>query len=117
LYNGDVGILLAEHAGGSLRAWFTRRDGGLLRVLPTQLPAHESAYAMTVHKAQGSEFDVVELVLPQQPHPLITREWLYTAASRARRELRVHASREVIRAALPLRTRRINGLDFSEERT
>ncbi len=117
LYNGDVGILLAEHAGGSLRAWFTRRDGGLLRVLPTQLPAHESAYAMTVHKAQGSEFDVVELVLPQLPHPLITREWLYTAASRARRKLHVHASREVIRAALPLRTRRINGLDFSEERT
>ena len=95
MYNGDVGILLAEHAGGSLRAWFTRRDGGLLRVLPTQLPAHESAYAMTVHKAQGSEFDVVELVLPQH----------------------VHASRGVIRAALPLRTRRINGLDFSEERT
>ena len=113
LYNGDVGILLAEHAGGPLRAWFTRRDGGLLCVLPTQLPAHESAYAMTVHKAQGSEFDMVDLVLPQQPHPLITREWLYTAASRARRELHVHASREVIRAALPLRTRRINGLHFS----
>ena len=79
---------------------------------PAQLPAHESAYAMTVHKAQGSEFDTVELVLPEQPHPLLTREWLYTAASRARSRLRIHASREVIGAALARRTRRINGLDL-----
>lgn len=113
LYNGDVGILLGETAGAPLRAWFERRDGGLLQVLPTQLPPHQSAYAMTVHKAQGSEFDTVELVLPESPHPLVTREWLYTAASRARHRLHVHASREVIRTALGKRTRRINGLDFS----
>lgn len=113
LYNGDVGILRAEQPNGPLRAWFMRRDGEPRPVLPTQLPAHESAYAMTVHKAQGSEFDTVELVLPDQPHPLVTREWLYTAVSRARQRLLIHASRDVIRAALPLRTRRINGLDFS----
>lgn len=113
LYNGDVGVLLGEQTGAPLRAWFARRDGGVQALLPAQLPPHESAYAMTVHKAQGSEFDAVELVLPDEPHPLLTREWLYTAASRARSNLRVHASREVISAALNQRTRRINGLDFN----
>ena len=112
LYNGDVGVILGEHADAPLRAWFARRDGGVQALLPAQLPPHESAYAMTVHKAQGSEFDAVELVLPDEPHPLLTREWLYTAASRARTQLRIHASREVIFAALQQRTRRINGLRF-----
>lgn len=112
LFNGDVGVLLAEHADAPLRAWFARRDGGVQALLPAQLPPHESAWAMTVHKAQGSEFDTVELVLPDEPHPLLTREWLYTAASRARTHLRIHANREVITAALSQRTRRINGLHF-----
>ena len=112
LYNGDVGIFFGERPESPLRAWFARRDGEVHALLPAQLPAHESAYAMTVHKAQGSEFDAVELVLPEQPHPLLTREWLYTAASRARSRLRIHASREVIGAALARRTRRINGLDL-----
>lgn len=117
LYNGDVGILMGEQTESPLRAWFARRDGGVLALLPAQLPAHESAWAMTVHKAQGSEFDCVELVLPMEPHPLLTREWLYTAASRARTQLRIHASREVISAALNQRTRRINGLDFQRPAT
>jgi exodeoxyribonuclease V alpha subunit len=113
LYNGDVGVVMGEHPGAPLRAWFTRRDGSLQALLPAQLPSHESAYAMTVHRAQGSEFDTVELVLPPQAHPLLTREWFYTAASRARRQLYIHASPEVIAAALMQRTRRINGLEFS----
>ncbi|SFN61472.1 exodeoxyribonuclease V subunit alpha [Dokdonella immobilis] len=112
LYNGDVGVFFRERPESPLRAWFARRDGDVHALLPAQLPAHDSAYAMTVHKAQGSEFDTVELVLPEQPHPLLTREWLYTAASRARSQLRIHASREVIGAALARRTRRINGLDL-----
>ncbi|MEZ5460708.1 exodeoxyribonuclease V subunit alpha [Dokdonella sp.] len=112
LYNGDVGVLLSERPDAPLRAWFSRRDGGVLALLPAQLPAHQSAWAMTVHKAQGSEFDRVELVLPSEPHPLLSREWLYTAASRARKQLIMHASREVISAALGQRTRRINGLNF-----
>jgi exodeoxyribonuclease V alpha subunit len=112
LYNGDVGIFFREQAESPLRAWFARRDGDVHALLPAQLPPHDSAWAMTVHKAQGSEFDTVELVLPEQPHPLLTREWLYTAASRARSRLRIHASRDVIGAALAQRTRRVNGLDL-----
>ncbi len=108
LYNGDVGVVLGEYPGAPLRAWFARSDGSPHGFLPAQLPPCESAYAMTVHKAQGSEFDTVELVLPPDPHPLLSREWLYTAASRARARLRVHASREVIAAALKRTTRRMN---------
>ncbi len=113
LFNGDVGILASATADAPLRAWFARSDGGLRAFLPAQLPAHETAYAMTVHKAQGSEFDEVELVLPARPHPLLTREWLYTAASRARRRLVVEATPEVVSAALARQLQRFNGLDFS----
>lgn len=115
LFNGDVGVILGEGAGAALRAWFTRSDGAAHAFLPAQLPPHESAWAMTVHKAQGSEFDEVELVLPAEPHPLLTREWLYTAASRARSRLRVHATKQVIEAALRSGTRRINGLVFDAD--
>ena len=112
VYNGDVGILFGESPGAPLRAWFTRSDGEVRAHLPAQLPAFESAYAMTVHKAQGSEFDTVELVLPPAPHALLTREWFYTAVSRARRHLVVEGSRDVIAAALSRQVERFNGLDF-----
>lgn len=109
LFNGDVGIAL----GNPMRIWFASDDGNPRAFLPGQLPSHECAYAMTVHKAQGSEFDCVELVLPSEPIPLLTREWLYTAASRARDKLIIHATRTVIEKALSTRSQRINGLDFS----
>ena len=115
LFNGDVGVILGETPGAALRAWFTRSDGRAHAFLPAQLPPHESAWAMTVHKAQGSEFDEVELVLPTEPHPLLTREWLYTAASRARSRLRVHATKRVIESALRSGARRINGLEFVDD--
>ncbi|MBN8482751.1 MAG: exodeoxyribonuclease V subunit alpha [Xanthomonadales bacterium] len=116
LYNGDVGILFGEAPAAPLRAWFARNDGELRACVPAQLPVFESAYAMTVHKAQGSEFDTVDLVLPSKPHPLLTREWLYTAASRARRRLVIEGSREVIAAALARPVERFNGLDFASPR-
>ncbi len=116
LYNGDVGILFDEMHGAPLRAWFARSGGELRACIPAQLPAFESAYAMTVHKAQGSEFDAVDLVLPAKPHPLLSREWLYTAVSRARRRLVVEGSREVIAAALERQVERFNGLDFISPR-
>ncbi|MCW5567111.1 MAG: exodeoxyribonuclease V subunit alpha [Dokdonella sp.] len=114
LHNGDVGIVLGETPDAPLRAWFDHGDGAPRACLPAQLPAFESAYAMTVHKAQGSEFDTVDLVLPSKPHPLLTREWLYTAASRAKRRLVVEGTREVIAAALARQVERFNGLAFDE---
>jgi len=112
LFNGDVGVMFSERDGAPVRAWFMRSDGSAHAFAPAQLPPHESAYAMTVHKAQGSEFETVELVLPPAAHVLLTRAWLYTAVSRARSRLVLHATRESLAAALAGESRRINGLSF-----
>ncbi len=109
LYNGDSGVLLAD-AQQRLRAWFADAQHGVRGLSANQLPAFELGYAMTVHKAQGSEYDTVLVLLPPQPHPLLTREWLYTALSRARNELIVIGSETVLRAAIGSPAQRWSGL-------
>ena len=90
LFNGDIGLLWPGD-DGELRAWFLV-SGTQTRSVPVrQLPEHQSAYALTVHKSQGSEFDDVLLVLPHDPSPVVTRELLYTGITRARRRITVHA--------------------------
>ena len=90
LMNGDIGITLElPHAAdeeAKLRVAFPAGDTGqgIKWVLPSRLPAVETAYALTVHKSQGSEFDHVALVLPATPSPILTRELLYTGITRAR---------------------------------
>ena len=114
LFNGDVGICLAG-ADGTPLAWFVdngRGDGsnGVRAFHPAALPAHESAFAMTVHKAQGSEFDAVWLQLPRSDSRVLSRELLYTGLTRARSALHVAGSAEVIAAALSRHARRVSGL-------
>lgn len=111
LSNGDVGLVLrAPGEGGSLRAWFA--DGDDLRsVAVTRLAAVETAWAMTVHKSQGSEFRHVALVLPDQPTPVLTRELVYTGITRARVHCTVAGARPgVLADAVQQRTRRSSGL-------
>jgi exodeoxyribonuclease V alpha subunit len=111
LWNGDVGVLWPDpDAGGALRAWFEHPEGGLRRVAPSRLPGPETAYAMTVHKSQGSELDRVVLVLPDRPTPLLTRELLYTAITRAREGVEVWGSPAVLTAAIEARVDRSSGL-------
>lgn len=109
LFNGDVGLCLAD-AEGRLRAWFETAEGP--RALPLALlPPHEPAFALTVHKSQGSEYAHVAVLLPPDPaHRLLSRELLYTAASRARRSLVLYATAEVLTAALAQPVRRSGGL-------
>ncbi len=83
LFNGDIGIALPD-AQGELQVHFAAADGSHRAVAPVRLPAHETAYAMTVHKAQGSEFDSLLLLLPDARSRVLTRELLYTAVTRAR---------------------------------
>lgn len=110
LSNGDVGVVL--HGAGGALAWFAEDvSSASPRALALgALPRWEPAHAMTVHKAQGSEFEQVLVMLPEPAHELVTREWLYTALSRARREVVVVASEEALRAALAHRSRRASGL-------
>jgi exodeoxyribonuclease V alpha subunit len=84
LYNGDVGLLLADpESDGELRAFFDTADG-VRRFSPHRLPPVETLFAMTVHKSQGSEFDDLALVLPRGESRAVTRELIYTGLTRAR---------------------------------
>ena len=111
LFNGDSGIILPDpSAGGELRAFFLSAEGRLRRFLPSRLPVHETAFAITVHKSQGSEFKKVLLILPQSDAPILTRELLYTGLTRAREGVELWASESVLRAAISRRVTRSSGL-------
>ncbi|MEB4592738.1 exodeoxyribonuclease V subunit alpha [Candidatus Thiothrix sp. Deng01] len=101
LFNGDIGIALPD-ANAGLRVWFPAGEAGQYRaVAPVRLPAHETAWAMTIHKSQGSEFSQVLLILPEvEDSPLLGRELLYTAVTRAKQGLHILASRTTLRRAL-----------------
>lgn len=109
LYNGDVGVLWRDDRNGGLAAWFLS-DGHWRGWRPGQLPAHAGAFATTVHKAQGSEFDAVALLLPGADSRALGRELLYTALTRARRRALLWAEPAAVRRALARRTQRDSGL-------
>ena len=101
LMNGDVGVTLHGPADASsepsLRVAFSDGRGGIRWVPPSRLQDVETVFAMTVHKSQGSEFDHVALVLPPHASPVLTRELIYTAITRAR--LRFTLARSEAKAA------------------
>jgi exodeoxyribonuclease V alpha subunit len=109
LFNGDVGLALPD-AAGVLAVWFAAPSGGWRSVPPWRLPPHQAAFATTVHKAQGSEFDAVMVLLPALASRVLTRELLYTAVTRARRRVMVVGGATVIDAAVATPTRRVGGL-------
>jgi exodeoxyribonuclease V alpha subunit len=108
LSNGDIGIAWRDERD-ELRVWF---DGhaGLCSWLPAALPAYESAFALTVHKAQGSEFDRVFLALPERGARTLSRELLYTGLTRCRRQAMLWASEAALREGIGRRHRRWSGL-------
>ncbi|WP_010092762.1 AAA family ATPase, partial [Burkholderia ubonensis] len=109
LFNGDIGIALPD-AQGVLRVWFKRADGTARAVSPAALPPHETAFALTVHKSQGSEFDEAALVLPATFGRVLTRELVYTAVTRARTRVQVIGGRRLLAQAIATRTQRDSGL-------
>jgi exodeoxyribonuclease V alpha subunit len=109
LYNGDTGVVLAT-AGDRLTAAF-ERGGEILELSPSRLKTVDTAYAMTIHKSQGSQFDTAAVLLPAAASRILTRELLYTAATRARRELFVVGTEEAIRDAVGRPVARASGLE------
>jgi exodeoxyribonuclease V alpha subunit len=108
LFNGDIGVCWRQD-NGDMTAWFA--DGNGVRGFhPSALPAHDSAFAVTVHKAQGSEFDNVCVLLPRQDARTLSRELLYTAMTRARHQLHLCTSESILRATLARHVTRISGL-------
>ncbi|WP_052263338.1 exodeoxyribonuclease V subunit alpha [Geobacter pickeringii] len=111
LFNGDVGIALPDNeASGGLSVYFPAPDGGIRKLSPLRLPPHETAFAMTVHKSQGSEFDAVLLVVPPVESPVVTRELLYTGITRARSGVELWCGEEIFRRAVLRRIERRSGL-------
>jgi len=108
LFNGDVGIVARD--GGRLRAFFRGQDGSLRSLLPSRLPPHETVFAMTVHKSQGSEFDHVGLLLPPALSPILTRELIYTGVTRAKKSVQLYGTPAVLRDAVKRRVERASGL-------
>jgi exodeoxyribonuclease V alpha subunit len=112
LFNGDVGMLIEDDASrGAIRAFFPSADGSMRRLSAARLPAHETAFAMTVHKSQGSEFDEVVVLLPEALSPILTRELLYTAVTRARQRVTIFGSAAIVAEAVARRVARASGLE------
>ncbi|MCC5811036.1 MAG: exodeoxyribonuclease V subunit alpha [Ectothiorhodospiraceae bacterium] len=108
LFNGDTGVCLRGE-DGHLRVWF-RAEEGVRQLLPTSVPQHETVFAMTVHKSQGSEFSHVHLLLPEADSPVLSRELVYTGITRARQQLTLHAPAPVLAAAIARRVTRNSAL-------
>ena len=109
LFNGDTGLVLPD-ADGTLMAWFADGPGGFRAISPVRVPPHETAFATTVHKAQGSEFERALLLLPSRPTRVVTRELLYTGVSRARLHGTIVSGTDVLAKAIASPTRRHSGL-------
>jgi exodeoxyribonuclease V alpha subunit len=107
LFNGDQGVVVADASG--LRVAFPDRDGVRL-VAPSRLAEVQTVYALSVHKSQGSEFDRVAVWLPDDSSPLLTRELLYTAVTRAKQQVVVVGDRAALARAISTPVQRMSGL-------
>ncbi len=111
LYNGDVGVVVRDDDDAKRRrVAFPAPGGEVRRFAPTRLPEVESVFAMSIHKSQGSQFDRVVVVLPPRQVPLVTRELVYTAVTRAREHVTMVAHDTVLVDALQRRVQRASGL-------
>ncbi len=109
LFNGDIGIAMLDDER-ALKVFFPLPNGSIKAVQPSRLPPHDTAYAMTVHKSQGSEFEHTLMVLPNQVMPVLTRELVYTGITRAKHQLTLYADTRVFNSAVKMRTQRRSGL-------
>jgi len=112
LFNGDMGITMHDpkEGGSHLYVFFPEASGGVKRYSPYRIKEHETAYAMTVHKSQGSEFDHVCLFFPDKDYPVLTRELVYTGITRARKNVLIWGNERVLKAAVSRSIKRTSGL-------
>ncbi len=108
LYNGDTGVIVQDSAQHATAVF--ERGRQLMHFSPLRLGAVDTVYAMTVHKSQGSQFDTVAVLLPSATSRILTRELLYTAVTRARRELILVAGEDAVRRAVERPVARASGL-------
>lgn len=111
LYNGDIGIIRKDQ-NGTLKAWFIENEAErrVKCVLPGFITQYDTVYAMTIHKSQGSEFDEVLMVLPDQYNPILTKELIYTGVTRAKNKVYIQSDKEIFLHACQQPVSRGSGL-------
>ena len=108
LFNGDLGVCLKDE---NEELWlFVGSGPEIKKIKPQRIIHFNPAYFLTVHKSQGSEFDHVNLLLPHSDHPLLTRELVYMAITRAKKKFSLYGSLEIFRRGMSRETRRYTGL-------
>lgn len=112
LFNGDIGITWPASSGQlrDLQVFFSAGNGQVKHYATHRLPEHETVFAMTVHKSQGSEFDDVVLLLPPKDYPVLTRELIYTGLTRAKQKFSLWAKPSVLGNAIKQKIERTSGL-------
>lgn len=110
IFNGDIGIISNEPAAGRAYACFWKNEAECNKVSVAHIREYETAYAMTIHKSQGSEFDEVLIVLPETENQLLTRELLYTAVTRARHKVTIMGNQQLVLLAANRSVNRISGI-------
>lgn len=109
IYNGDMGLIIEDSDG--MHAYFPKGSGEPLKLNPAQIREWEPAYAMTIHKSQGSEFEEVLIILPDnRENLLLTRELLYTAITRAKEKVTIVGSPEIIYTIAEQSVKRVSGI-------
>jgi exodeoxyribonuclease V alpha subunit len=111
LFNGDIGLILKDASDNDrLKVFFRDRKKNIRKMAPERLPPHETVWAMTVHKSQGSEFNQIALILSDADSPVLTRELLYTGITRARFGVNIWAGPEILAKTIPKQIIRESGL-------
>ena len=112
LFNGDIGVAWPDPDGTrqELLVFFPTADNHLKSYATHRLPEHETVFAMTVHKSQGSEFDEIVLLLPPKNYAVLTRELIYTGLTRAKRTFSLWARPSVLKNAIKQKIERTSGL-------
>ena len=111
LSNGDIGICMPDRdLDGKLMVFFQRADGSVKKYVPARVPHCETVFAMTIHKSQGSEFEEVLIILPQTINPVLTKELLYTAITRAKKTVKLVADESVFASTVRQKVKRVTGL-------
>ena len=112
LFNGDIGIVRMDSETGVLNAYFEDANGiGGIKKIPTSyIKNYDTAFAMTIHKSQGSEFETAIVVLPDNKAQILTRELLYTGITRAKIEVKLVINQDILEYSTLQQVQRSSGI-------
>jgi len=109
LFNGDTGVAIEKN--GKITAFFKDLDNNIRQYRYSDLPSHDMAFAITIHKSQGSEFDSVLMFIPSRFSPVVTKQLLYTGVTRARKKVIIIGNLDIMKAAISVNVKRHSGVE------